>query len=68
MVNAPAEVAIVPGAYVFPDGTPSDMLADRLVAARALRRAGLVERVLVSGGAAEVAGMRAWSRAAHVFG
>ena len=52
--------AIVPGAYVFPDGTPSDMLADRLEAALALRRAGKVARVLVSGGADEVAGMRAW--------
>lgn len=55
-----SEVAIVPGAYVFPDGTPSDMLADRLAAALALQRAGLVQRVLVSGGPAEVAGMRAW--------
>ncbi len=57
---APAEVAIVPGAYVFPDGTPSDMLADRLAAALALHRAGLVARVLVSGGPAEVDGMQAW--------
>lgn len=55
-----SEVAIVPGAYVFPDGTPSDMLADRLAAALALHRAGLVTRVLVSGGPAEVAGMHAW--------
>lgn len=55
-----SEVAIVPGAYVFPDGTPSDMLADRLAAALALYRAGLVRRVLVSGGPAEVAGMAAW--------
>jgi SanA protein len=57
---APSEVAIVPGAYVFPDGTPSDMLADRLAAALALHRAGLVKRVLVSGGPAEVDGMHAW--------
>lgn len=56
----PSDVAIVPGAYVFPDGTPSDMLADRLAAALALYRAGLVARVLVSGGPAEVVGMRAW--------
>ncbi len=55
-----AEVAIVPGAYVFPDGTPSDMLADRLAAALALYRAGAVTRVLVSGGPAEVEGMAAW--------
>lgn len=57
---SPSEVAIVPGAYVFPDGTPSDMLADRLAAALALHRAGLVRRVLVSGGPAEVVGMRDW--------
>ncbi len=57
---SPSEVAIVPGAYVFPDGTPSDMLADRLAAALALHRAGLVTRVLISGGPAEVAGMRSW--------
>lgn len=54
------EVAIVPGAYVFPDGTPSDMLADRLGAALALLEAGKVGRVLVSGGPDEVAGMQAW--------
>jgi SanA protein len=53
-------VAIVPGAYVFPDGTPSDMLADRLAAALALWRDERVSRVLVSGGPGEVAGMRAW--------
>lgn len=55
-----SEVAIVPGAFVFPDGTPSDMLADRLAAALALYRVGLVRRVLVSGGPAEVDGMQAW--------
>ena len=55
----PSDVAIVPGAYVSPDGTPSDMLADRLAAALALHRAGLVTRILVSGGPAEVVGMRA---------
>jgi len=57
---SPAEVAIVPGAFVFPDGTPSDMLADRLAAALALHRAGLVRQVLASGGPAEVVGMRDW--------
>jgi len=56
----PCEVAIVPGAYVFPDGTPSDMLADRLMAALALYTAGKVTRVLVSGGPDEVHGMQAW--------
>lgn len=56
----PCEAAIVLGAYVFPDGTPSDMLADRLVAGLALLRAGVVRRVIVSGGADEAAGMAAW--------
>ena len=56
----PCEAAIVLGAYVFPDGTPSDMLADRLVAGLALWRAGAVQRVIVSGGADEAAGMAAW--------
>lgn len=56
----PCAVAIVPGAYVAPDGTPSHMLADRLAAALALVEAGKVTRVLVSGGPDEVAGMRAW--------
>lgn len=52
--------AIVPGAFVFADGTPSDVLADRLLAALELTRAGVVEKVLVSGGPAEVEGMRRW--------
>ena len=56
----PFEVAIVPGAYVSPDGTPSDMLADRLTAALALYEAGKVTRVLVSGGPDEVEGMVGW--------
>ena len=56
----PCEAAIVLGAYVFPDGTPSDMLADRLVVGLALLRAGVVRRVIVSGGADEAAGMAAW--------
>jgi len=54
------EVAIVPGAYVAPDGTPSDTLTDRLLAALALLEAGKVSRILVSGGPDEVAGMQAW--------
>lgn len=56
----PCEAAIVLGAYVFPDGTPSDMLADRLVAGLLLWQAGTVTRVIVSGGADEAAGMVAW--------
>lgn len=56
----PCDAAIVLGAYVFPDGTPSDMLADRLSAGLALLQAGTVRRVVVSGGADEAAGMAAW--------
>jgi SanA protein len=44
-----AEVAIVPGALVEPDGTMSAMLADRVRQAAALWHAGKVEKVLVSG-------------------
>jgi SanA protein len=44
-----AQVAIVPGALVEPDGTMSTMLADRVRGALALWRAGKVERILVSG-------------------
>jgi len=51
---------IVPGAFVFKDGTPSDVLADRLAAALLLVRAGCVGRVLVSGGPDEVVGMHRW--------
>jgi SanA protein len=45
----PAQVAIVPGALVNPDGTMSAMLADRVRQAAALWHAGKVEKVLVSG-------------------
>jgi len=45
----PAEVAIVPGALVEPDGEMSAMLADRVRQAAALWHAGKVEKVLVSG-------------------
>jgi SanA protein len=45
----PAQVAIVPGALVEPDGDMSAMLADRVDQAAALWRAGKVERILVSG-------------------
>jgi SanA protein len=44
-----AEVAIVPGALVRPDGKMSTMLADRVRGAIALWRAGKVKRILVSG-------------------
>ena len=40
---------IVLGAYVKVDGNPSDMLRDRLDTALALYRAGLSEKILVSG-------------------
>ncbi len=45
----PAEVAIVPGALVKPDGEMSAMLADRVEQASALWHAGKVEKILVSG-------------------
>ena len=44
-----AQVALVLGAFVQPDGRPSAMLADRLDAAAALYRDRRVVRVLVSG-------------------
>jgi SanA protein len=44
-----AEVALVLGALVQPDGRPSAMLADRLDAAAALYRDRRVDRILVSG-------------------
>jgi SanA protein len=44
-----AQAALVLGAQVKPDGTPSAMLADRIEAAAELYRAGKVEKVLLSG-------------------
>src|SRR3954466_2351244 len=44
-----AQVAIVPGALVNADGQMSGMLADRVSQARALWRAGKVNRLLGSG-------------------
>ncbi len=44
-----AEVALVLGAYVEPDGHMSQMLADRVQGADELWRAGKVRRILVSG-------------------
>ncbi|MFO1010433.1 MAG: ElyC/SanA/YdcF family protein [Planctomycetota bacterium] len=46
---APAPVAIVLGAAVKPDGTPSHALEDRLAQAVELYRAGKVEKLLLSG-------------------
>jgi SanA protein len=45
----PAQVAIVPGALVQPNGKMSAMLADRVRQAAALWHAGKVEKILVSG-------------------
>lgn len=45
----PAEVAIVPGALVEPDGDMSAMLAARVEQASRLWHAGKVEKILVSG-------------------
>lgn len=62
----PRPTAIVPGARVAADGTPSAVLEDRLRAARDLLEAGRVERILVSGCSRpdgshdEAAGMRRW--------
>jgi SanA protein len=44
-----AQVALVLGAFVLPDGRPSGMLEDRIRAAAALYRDGRVDRVLASG-------------------
>jgi SanA protein len=44
-----AQVAIVPGALVKPDGKMSGMLGDRVRQAAALWHAGKVEKILVSG-------------------
>ncbi|MCB9732647.1 MAG: YdcF family protein [Deltaproteobacteria bacterium] len=46
---APADVAVVPGARVFPGDVPSVPLRERLLAAAELLDAGVVARVLVSG-------------------
>jgi SanA protein len=44
-----AQVALVLGAQVMPDGRPSSMLADRITAAEELYKAGRVEKLLLSG-------------------
>jgi SanA protein len=45
----PAQAALVLGAYVFPDGTPSTMVEDRLMTAYHLYQAGKVKKILISG-------------------
>ncbi|HWI61413.1 MAG TPA: ElyC/SanA/YdcF family protein [Symbiobacteriaceae bacterium] len=45
----PAQTALVLGAYVFPDGRPSSMVEDRLLAAYELYKAGKVKKILISG-------------------
>lgn len=44
-----ADAILVPGAYVFPDGTVSLMLNDRLIEACELYKRGKAEKILVSG-------------------
>jgi SanA protein len=44
-----AQAALVLGAQVKPDGTPSAMLADRIAAAEELYKAGRVDKLLLSG-------------------
>ncbi|OFW58883.1 MAG: hypothetical protein A2133_02340 [Actinobacteria bacterium RBG_16_64_13] len=44
-----AQAAIVLGARVYPDGTPSPMLADRLETGVALYKLGKVDKILISG-------------------
>ncbi len=46
---APATAAIVPGATIFPDGTPSLTVQDRLDGALLLYELGTVDHILVSG-------------------
>ncbi len=48
--RAPADVAIVLGSKVHPDGTPSGSLIDRTHTACDLYRAGLVRTIVLSGG------------------
>jgi len=67
----PAPVALVLGAQVHPDGTPSSFLAARLDLARRLWEAGTVQALLLSGdggapGYDEPAAMRAYLLAAGV--
>ncbi len=66
-----ADTILVLGAGVFPDGTPSHVLEDRLATALALFRDGRAPRILVSGDRSgpeydEPACMRAWLEARGV--
>lgn len=45
----PAQAILVLGAYVYPDGRPSDMVVDRLETAFALYQAGKAPKILISG-------------------
>lgn len=47
--DRPADAVVVLGASVYPDGTPSDILADRLEVAVDLYREGAVRAIIVSG-------------------
>jgi vancomycin permeability regulator SanA len=49
LAESPADVAVVLGASVYADGTPSDILADRLEVAVDLYKAGAVRAIIVSG-------------------
>jgi len=65
------QAAIVPGALVYRDGRPSDILADRLQTALELYRAGKVGKILASGDHGrvqydEVNAMRRWLEARGV--
>lgn len=60
-----AEVGIILGAEIYPDGTPSPFLAGRLEVGAALLEAGKVKRLIVSGDGSsdhydEPTGMKAW--------
>jgi vancomycin permeability regulator SanA len=60
---ARADTAIVFGAGVRPDGSPSAVLRERVDAAARLWRAGRVDRLLLSGGPGEPEAMRRAARA-----
>lgn len=49
LASDPADAVVVLGASVYADGTPSDILADRLEVACDLYKAGAVRAVIVSG-------------------
>ena len=49
LAGAPADAVLVLGASVYPDGTPSDILADRLEVAVDLYKAGAAKAIICSG-------------------